>query len=154
MIHYYVNGSYSTKGNKKEKQLSCFISHQLFALTRSGGICAALLDWRQYLGRKQGVSIAKMDYGNYKITYMSPESSVGIATRFKAGRPAFGSRQCKIFLFSAASIPILGPIQPPNQWVPGALSPDHSPPSNAKIKNGGAILPIPSHVFMEQCLTN
>jgi hypothetical protein len=41
------------------------------------------------------------------------------------------------------------------RWVPGALSPavkrqvreaDHSPPSNAEVKNGGAISPLP-HMF-------
>jgi hypothetical protein len=29
----------------------------------------------------------------------------------------------KIFLFSTASRPVLGPTQPPIQWVPGTLSP-------------------------------
>jgi hypothetical protein len=29
------------------------------------------------------------------------------------------SRQCKIFLFSTASRPTLGPTQPPIQWVTG-----------------------------------
>jgi hypothetical protein len=45
-----------------------------------------------------------------------------------------------------------GPPSPPIKWVPGALSPgvkqqgheaDHSPPSNAEVKNGGAIPPLP-----------
>jgi hypothetical protein len=54
--------------------------------------------------------------------------------------------------FSTASRPTLGPTQPPVQWVPGALSlgvkqsgreTDHSPPSSAKVKNGGAISPLP-----------
>jgi hypothetical protein len=66
----------------------------------------------------------------------------------------FGSRQCKIFLFSTASRPTLGPRQPHIQWVPGAVSPgvkrlgreaDHSPPSSAEVKNGGAIPPL-SHM--------
>jgi hypothetical protein len=43
------------------------------------------------------------------------------------------------------------PTQPPIQWVPGALSPgvkrqgreaDHSLPSSAEVKNGGAISPL------------
>jgi hypothetical protein len=43
-------------------------------------------------------------------------------------------------------------LQPPIQWVPGALSPgikrperetDHSPPSCAEVKNGGTIPPLP-----------
>jgi hypothetical protein len=45
-----------------------------------------------------------------------------------------------IFLFTTASRKVLGPSQPPIQWVPGALSlgikqlgreADHSPPSSA-----------------------
>jgi hypothetical protein len=30
---------------------------------------------------------------------------------------------------------------------------DHSPPSSAKVKNGGGIAPLP-HVFMAECLIN
>jgi hypothetical protein len=46
-------------------------------------------------------------------------------------------------IFSPASRPALGPIQPPNQWVARALSPgvkwqgredEHSPPTSAKVK--------------------
>jgi hypothetical protein len=48
-----------------------------------------------------------------------------------------------MFLLAIASRPALRPTQPPIQWVPGALSlgvkrpgceADHSPPSNAEIK--------------------
>jgi hypothetical protein len=48
-----------------------------------------------------------------------------------------------IFLFTTASRTALGPIQPPIQWVPGALSlrvkrpgreADHSPQSSAEVK--------------------
>jgi hypothetical protein len=56
----------------------------------------------------------------------------------------FESRQgLGIFLFAAALRPLLGPTQPPIQWVPGALSlgvkrlgceADHSPPSSAEVK--------------------
>jgi hypothetical protein len=47
------------------------------------------------------------------------------------------------FLLATASRPALGPIQPPVQWVQGALSlevkrsgraADHSPPSSADVK--------------------
>jgi hypothetical protein len=46
-------------------------------------------------------------------------------------------------LYFTASGPVLGPTQPLNQWVAGALSPgvkrlgreaDHSPPSTAEVK--------------------
>jgi hypothetical protein len=65
----------------------------------------------------------------------------------------------KIFLFSTASIPALGPTQLPVQWVPGAVSQgvmwleheaDHSLPSSAGMKNGGAIPPL-SHLSSLHC---
>jgi hypothetical protein len=69
-----------------------------------------------------------------------------------AGRPGFDSRQFKIFLFSTASRPVVGPTHSPIQWILGAVSPgvkgqgreaDHSPPSSAEVKIGGAIPPLP-----------
>ncbi|PNF25231.1 hypothetical protein B7P43_G13890, partial [Cryptotermes secundus] len=39
------------------------------------------------------------------------------------------------FLTSAASRMSLGLTQPPIRWVPGGREADHSPPSNAEIKN-------------------
>jgi hypothetical protein len=57
------------------------------------------------------------------------------------------------FMFSyivntaAASRPALGPTQTPIQRAPGikrlGCEADHSPPSSAEVKNGGAILPFP-----------
>jgi hypothetical protein len=73
------------------------------------------------------------------------DSSVGIATRLRAGRARFRVRFPEglgIFLFTTVSRTALGPTQPPIQWVPGALSlgvkspgreVDHSPPSS-KVK--------------------
>jgi hypothetical protein len=52
-------------------------------------------------------------------------------------------RRLGIFLFTTASRTEMGPTQPPNQWVPGAISlgvkwpgheADHSPPSSAEVK--------------------
>jgi hypothetical protein len=41
----------------------------------------------------------------------------------RAGWPGFDSRQgAKVSLHSTASRPVLGPTQPPTQWVSGALS--------------------------------
>jgi hypothetical protein len=60
----------------------------------------------------------------------------------------------KFLLFSTASRPAIGPIQPPIQCVPREISPgvnwpgheaDDSPPSSAEVKNGGAI-PPPPHI--------
>jgi hypothetical protein len=75
----------------------------------------------------------------------------------RAGQPGFDSQQGQeIFLYSTVSRLALRPIQPPIQWVLGALSPGvkqlgheaaHSPPCSAKVKKGGAILPLP-YVFM------
>jgi hypothetical protein len=86
----------------------------------------------------------------------SRDSSVGIRTGY--GLDSWGSipGRGKFSLFSIVSRLALGPTQPPIQWVLGTLSPgvkrpgrqaDHSPPSSAKVKNGGATPPLP-HVFM------
>jgi hypothetical protein len=87
----------------------------------------------------------------------SRASSVGIATDY--GLDAQGSipgRDKRFFLYSTA--PTLVRIQ----WVSGVLSPgvkrprreaDHLHPSNAKVKNGGAIPPLP-HIFTPWCLIN
>jgi hypothetical protein len=71
------------------------------------------------------------------------------------GLLGFDSRRgLGIFLFTIASRYALGPTQPPNQWVPGALSlgvkrpgreADRSPPSSAEVKElSGAIPPLPN----------
>jgi hypothetical protein len=55
-------------------------------------------------------------------------------------------------IFSIGSRPLLRPIHPPIQWVPGDLSPgvkrlgreaDHSPPPSSEVKNGRSIPPLP-----------
>jgi hypothetical protein len=57
----------------------------------------------------------------------------------------------------------LASIQPPIQWVMGALFPGvkwqgretyRSPPSSREVKNGAAISPLPPYVFMARCLIN
>jgi hypothetical protein len=57
----------------------------------------------------------------------------------------------KIFLFSIVSRPALGHTEPPIQWVPEEKRPgreaDHSPPSSAEVKSGGAITPLPHICF-------
>jgi hypothetical protein len=39
-----------------------------------------------------------------------------------------------IFLLTTASRTVLGPIQPPIQWVPGCEA-DHSTPSSAEVRH-------------------
>jgi hypothetical protein len=57
---------------------------------------------------------------NYHAIQMGWDSSVGIATGYRQdGRGSIRGRG-KIFLFSTASRPALGPTQPPIQWVPPA----------------------------------
>jgi hypothetical protein len=73
---------------------------------------------------------------------------VGTATSYGLDGRGSSTRRFKIFLLSTSSRPVLGPTQLSIQWVPGALSlvvkrpgleADHSHPSSAEIKNGGAI---------------
>jgi hypothetical protein len=60
-------------------------------------------------------------------------------------------------IFSMSSRPVLGPTQPPIQWVPGAISAgvkrpghevDHSPPTSAEVKKTWIYISIPPYVFM------
>jgi hypothetical protein len=68
-----------------------------------------------------------------------------------------GSRN---FLLTTMSRPVLGHIQPPIQWVPGAISlgvkwlghkADHSPPSSAGVKNMWSYTSTPLYAFMVWC---
>jgi hypothetical protein len=63
----------------------------------------------------------------------------------------------KNFLFSTSSRPAVGPIQPPIQWVPGALSlgvkwlgheADHSSPTSAEVKKIWIYTFTPLYAFM------
>jgi hypothetical protein len=67
----------------------------------------------------------------------------------------------EIFLWSVTSRPV--PTHPHIEWIPVAVSlgmkrwgckADHSPTSNALVKNGGAmgLLPLPPYVFMASYL--
>jgi hypothetical protein len=73
----------------------------------------------------------------------------------------FESRQeLEILLFTTVSRPALGSIQPPIQWIPGALSlglkrpgreADHSLPSSAEVKNSWSYASTPQYAFMAWC---
>jgi hypothetical protein len=89
--------------------------------------------------------------------FKSRDSLVGIALGYGLDdRQGLG-----IFLFTTASRTALGPTQPPIQRVRGALSlgvkrpereSDHSPPSNAEVRNAWSYTSIPQYVFMAWCL--
>jgi hypothetical protein len=85
--------------------------------------------------------------------YWSWDSSVGIATGYELDDRGVGFRiPVAARIFSTSSRPVLGPTQPPIQWVPGALSPgvkrqgheaDHSPPTSAEVKKMWLYTAIP-----------
>jgi hypothetical protein len=86
------------------------------------------------------------------VTPKSRDSSVGIAMGYGLEGQGPIPGRSKIFLLTAESRTALRPTRHPIQWVPRALSQrvkrlgceaDHSPPSNADAKNGGAIPPLP-----------
>jgi hypothetical protein len=69
----------------------------------------------------------------------------------------FESGGGKNFYFSMSSIPLLGPTQPPIQWVVGTLSlgvkrqgreADHSPPSSIEVKKMWIYTSTPPYAFM------
>jgi hypothetical protein len=87
----------------------------------------------------------------------------GIVLGYRLDDREFESRQrLGNFLFTTASREDLWLIQPPTQWVPGALSmevkregreADHSPPSSAEVKECVELyLHSTKYVFMALCL--
>jgi hypothetical protein len=102
---------------------------------------------------------------NYEITnltdsWASRDSSVGIATGYGLDDRGVGARVpigSRIFSSPRRKRPVLGPNQPPIQWVPGAISPgvkrpwredDYSPPISAEVKNTRIYTSTPPYVFM------
>jgi hypothetical protein len=74
------------------------------------------------------------------------DRSVAIALGYGLDNRVLGfdsRRELRIFLFTTVSKMVLGPTQPPIQWVSGALTlgvkrpgreADHSPPFSAEVK--------------------
>jgi hypothetical protein len=79
----------------------------------------------------------------FSILILQPAISVCIATGQGAGRPGFNFRQCKNFLFSAASTPTLRPTQPPTQWVPGTIFPEIKRPER-EVDHSSLSTPLPN----------
>jgi hypothetical protein len=84
-------------------------------------------------------------------------SWVSTVTRLRTGRQGFNSQQKQgIFLFTTASRLVLGPTQPPIQWVSEIkrleVEAGHSPPSSAEVKNAWSYTSTSQYVFMAWCL--
>jgi hypothetical protein len=86
----------------------------------------------------------------------SRDSSVGVATGYGLDGRSSSPNGGMIFVLSM-SRPVLGPTQPPIQWVPGVLSPrvkrlgreaDPSPPTTAEVNNTWIYTSTPPYVFM------
>jgi hypothetical protein len=92
---------------------------------------------------------------NSVYTIIRPEYRSRYSDWLRAGRPRGRSSspgRVKNFLFSTSSRPVLWPIQPPIQWVPGALSPEvkrpgrevvHSPPTSVEVKKTWVYISTP-----------
>jgi hypothetical protein len=90
--------------------------------------------------------------------YGSRGSSASIVTRLRAGQWGFDSWQGqRSFLFATASRPILGPTQPPMQWISGPVSPgikrsgrgaEHLSPCSADIENAWSYTSTLLYIFM------
>jgi hypothetical protein len=75
------------------------------------------------------------------------DSSVTIATSYKLENQHLIPGTDKIYFSSQCPNQPWGPLKPPSKWILGDLflGIDHSPPSNTKIKNGGAdAITVPS----------
>jgi hypothetical protein len=100
-----------------------------------------------------GVDLRKFE-GNY-FCLLRQDSSVDIVTSYGAGEPGLYSRQWKIFLLSTVSRTVLGPTQPPIQWILGTLfqgvnlpgrEDDQPNPATADVKKTWVY--TPPYIFM------
>jgi hypothetical protein len=109
---------------------------------------------------KPSIYVLPLD-GETKFNVLKVGITLGYGMDDRGSRLRFpGGGGLGVFLFTAASRTVLGPTQPPIQWVSGALSfgvkrpgreADHSHLVPRSIMRG-AILPLPQYVFMAWCL--
>jgi hypothetical protein len=85
-------------------------------------------------GYSLGISLTILLY-SFSHVYRSRYSG-SLGTEQPRGRDS-SPGSIRHFLFSASSMPALGPTQPPIQCVPGALFPEHSPQTTAKPRKCG-----------------
>jgi hypothetical protein len=102
---------------------------------------------RVWLAHARVCSASSHNQHHTEVNWCLRDSAVGIPTSYGLDKRGVGVRVpvgSKNFLFSSTSSrPVLGPIQHPIQWVPGALTPgvkrqrreaDNSPPATAEVK--------------------
>jgi hypothetical protein len=135
----------------KSPQVSVFCSTSFQILTNSDS-CSShqLLFSHKMRGFKIGVLKSKR-----RTFYFCIALGYGLEDRGFKSRQRLG-----IFLFTTVSRTVLGPTQPPMQWVQGVLSPgvkrpgreaDHSPPSSAEVKNAWSYTSTPQYAFIAWC---
>jgi hypothetical protein len=78
--------------------------------------------------RKNKTEKKRRNYSRYQLGYWIRHGRAGLDSR----------RRQEIFLYSTAFRPALGPTQPLSPWREA----DYPPPSNAEVKNGGAVPPL------------
>jgi hypothetical protein len=126
-----------------------YIYHNSASVPRNE-ILTFLQPWRlpQYLQQRISYTFVFVT-----LFFVMSRDSCDIALGYGLEDRGFESRQpLGIFLLTTVSRPALAPTQPPIQWVPGALSlgikwsgreADHSPPSNAEVKNAWSYTSTP-----------
>jgi hypothetical protein len=91
---------------------------------------------------------------NIAYSYLEPKSP-SQHTTLRAGRPEFDSQQGQECFFATESKLVLGPTQPPIQWVRMAHSPgceaDHSYPPSAEVTNAWGYTSTYPYIFMARC---
>jgi hypothetical protein len=116
--------------HQREFGLNKWISHFSFRTFPSHALHIIITDTKE--GRWAGIA----------------QSVQRLATGWAAEGSEFESRKGQdFFLFSTSCKLVLGPIQPPVQWVLEVNRPepeaDHSSPNIAEVKNGGAMPLLP-----------
>jgi hypothetical protein len=117
--------------------------------------------FRRYRTRTLNHCLEPQSWTPGSVLAFCPEDVViswwAYATSTMSSSPGRG----KFFLYSKTTRLVLGPSQPPIQWVPGALSPgverpvlevDHSTPTSAEVKNTWFYTSSPPYVFIAKCL--
>jgi hypothetical protein len=98
-----------------------------------------------------------LDRGEWSVSHSGRFTSSEIAQDHSRHSDWLRAERLPVGARFLSSPPVLGPTQPPIQWVPGALSAgvkwpgreaDHSPPKSAEVKNTWIYTSTPPYIFM------